>query len=104
MSENHEKLKAFFEQSLSRASLIEVLVHESHRLSDVIFGKVASVNPHGIELNVKGSAEVTISFDFSGADIRPHHREKPLERGWKVRLRSGETLVFLEIPQHQMAA
>ena len=67
MRENHKQLSAYLDQARSRASLVEVLVHKGDRLSDVMFGRVASASPHGVELNLRGTAGVTIYFDFSDA-------------------------------------
>lgn len=104
MFENHEELRAFLDQARSRSSLVEVLIHKGNRLSYVIFGRVASANLFGVELNVRGSAGMTRYFDFCGSDIQHCWREKPFEQGWKVRSCSGETLVFFELPQQQLAA
>jgi hypothetical protein len=104
MFENHEKLNAFFDQARSRLSLVEVLVHKRNRLSQVIFGRVSSSSLQGADLNVRGSAGMIMYFDFCGADVRPYKREDPFEQGWKVSLANGDTLVFLELPQQQIAA
>lgn len=99
----HEELRAFLDQARLRLSLVEVLVYKGDRLTDVIYGKVASVSLSSVELKLKSSAEATVHFDFSRADVRPYKREKPLE-GWKVRFANRETLVFLELPQLEIAA
>ena len=104
MSENHEKLSAYLDQARSRSSLVEVLVHKGDRLSDVMFGRVASASRSGVELNLRGAAGVTIYFNFCDADIQLYRREKPLQQGWRVQSPGGMTLIFFEIPQHQMAA
>lgn len=104
MLENHEKLRAYLDQARSRSSLVEVLVHRGDRLSDVMFGRVVSASPHGVELNLRGSAGVTIYFDFCDATIKHCLDEKPFQQGWKVQSPGGLTLVFFELPQQQIAA
>lgn len=104
MFENHKQLSLYLDQARSRASLVEVLVHKGDRLSEVMFGRVASASPHGVELNLRGSAGVTIYFDFSDAEIQHCRREKPSQQGWRVQSPGGMTLVFFELPQHQIAA
>jgi hypothetical protein len=104
MFKNHEQLSAYLDQARSRSSLVEVLVHKGDRLSDVVFGRVASASPHGVELNLRGAAGVTIYFDFCDADIQHCRREKPSQQGWRVQSPGGMTLIFFELPQHQIAA
>ena len=104
MFENHEQLSAYLDQARSRSSLVEVLVHKGDRLFDVMFGRVASASPRGVELNLRGSAGVTIYFDFCDADVQHCRREKPFQQGWRVKSPGGMTLVFFELPQHQVAA
>lgn len=104
MRENHEQLSAYLDQVRLRSSLVEVLVQKGDRLADVVFGRVASASPRGVELYLRGAAGVTIYFDFCDAEIQHCRREKPFQQGWRVQSPGGMSLVFFEIPQHQIAA
>lgn len=100
---SHEELRVFLDHARSRLSLVEILTYKGDRLTDVIFGKVVSVNLDGVELKIRGSAKMTRHFDFCGSDVQHYRSKSPLEQGWKVHT-SRETLVFLELPQQQLAA
>ena len=102
MLDNHEQLRADLERCRSGSSLVEVLVHKDDRLSNIILGRVVCASRYGVELKLRDG--VTVHFDFRGADIRPCHRERPLEQGWKVQSPGGVTLIFFEFPQEQVAA